>query len=173
MGTGELFTILEEGRNFVVPMGEKMICRRAVTCVLFITALLVGCGKKAPPEPPELSAPSAVRALSAQGELDAVVLHWSSPITTATGEDLSDLRGFFVLRSDVVKGERPLYDRIANIVVPVEGDTGNFEYRDTDVKPGRAYVYQVSPYNSDETMGERDKTLRINFLGDSTTVETF
>ena len=151
--------------------------RRRVFLTVMFTSILPfafgGCGKKGPPEPPELLAPSAVRQLTVTGEPDAVVLHWNVPETNASGDDLTDLGGFYVYRSEGVKGERPDYTKIADVTLAADPLVRDYTYRDTEVKGGRSYDYQVAPYNLDRLEGEAQRTIRANFLGESTTVETF
>ncbi|MCC6954461.1 MAG: hypothetical protein IT290_10110 [Deltaproteobacteria bacterium] len=146
---------------------------RSLLLSLLFLSMICGCGKKGPPEPPELTAPSAVKGFMLIGEPDAVVVRWVAPETNASGEDLGDLAGFYVFRSPVTKGERAKFEKIADVTLAPDPAIREYIYRDTDVKGGVSYDYQVSSYNLDLVEGETEKTIRATFLGEATRIETF
>ena len=56
--------------------------------ILFISLILISCGKKSFPVPPEVTAPSPVIDLTAKGQVDGIVLSWKAPLTNARGDEL-------------------------------------------------------------------------------------
>jgi hypothetical protein len=164
-----------------------------ILLILLPLLLFVGCGKKSSPRPPEAYAPSSVKFLTADGELDAVVLHWQAPDTDASDHTLLDLAGFTVRRSEYVKDESPDFEDLTDVPVAEKKDAQataaspeqttptakgekkqplQYSYSDTTVRPGKQYEYVVIPFNEDGVEGDPVSRLRVTFLGESSYFET-
>ena len=157
--------------------------RRGVAClVLLLTISLVcslaGCGRKGRPKPPEATAPTPVTNLSAEPGVGSISLTWLAPTTNASGDSLDNLERFIVLRSTVVKGQRPRPEEIGVVVVN-RGDAGaatqkgSYSFKDPVVKVGQRYEYVVVPVNDSGVEGVADRGLRISFAGESSIVDSF
>ena len=169
--------------------------RTVLFLLMFIALPLLNCGKKGDPRPPEATAPDAVRYLSAEGRVDGIILSWQAPEATGSGEDLPDLAGFRIQRSDYEEDERPDFEDIGEILVSAteelsagEGGEGltsgavskpktpveqnvRYTFRDPEVQPGRRYEYVVLPFNERGVEGEFTQVLRIRFTGESSLIE--
>jgi predicted small lipoprotein YifL len=109
-----------------------------------------GCGKKAPPLPPESDVPSAVTGLEQNVSNDVVTISWHSPAE----KDEVLVEGFYVYRSKRNPEEDcpacpDQFKRIANIYADSAkepGETQNrFTYTET-VEKGYGYKYKVIGY---------------------------
>ena len=58
-----------------------------------------GCGKKAPPIPPDSLVPGEVRNFSVQQDGQALSLQWLIPKVNVDNQPLTDIQGFQILRS--------------------------------------------------------------------------
>jgi hypothetical protein len=132
---------------------------------------LAGCGKKGSPVPPEEGAPSAIKSVNVSGLVTGVNFAWQAPETTAEGDDEPELAGFYLYRSDVIKGERPDFEEIAAIDLLASPDQKNFIYLDKDVLPGKSYDYQIRAVNVDQIESPPGKTIRVTYLGESSVIE--
>lgn len=157
----------------------KMKLIHSIVLCLFIV-MLIACGKKGLPKPPESLAPLPVNNFLAQGSLDGINLTWLAPQKTANGNDLKDLDRFFVFRSVVVRDESPEYKIIQEITVVEDLELTDqktkipephvYNYLDKDVKPGKEYDYYVVPVNQGGTKGKESPVLRVTFVGQSSAV---
>ena len=152
--------------------------KRNVIVCLVVALLLISCGRKGSPKPPEEFAPSPVKYLSARGTVNSVVLTWESPVTDASGEDLEDLAGFVVKRNIYDEEEDPDFDEIAEIEVrlseeAVEQPQSQYSFSDGAVEAGQVYDYMVLPVNEDGVDGVAGTVLRVTFIGESSRVEVF
>ncbi len=144
--------------------------------LLLILGMMISCGRKGAPKPPEDIAPVPVKYLTAKGEVDAIVLSWNVPDETAKGEELIDLAGFIVKRNVYEAGEQVDFEEIADIPfvydvqVPLK-DTPKVEFRDEDVEAGVRYQYQVVGYNEDGVEGEFGNIISVLYVGTSTVPE--
>lgn len=121
--------------------------------ILFFS-FLTGCGKKAPPLPPESVVPEAVKAFKVEGKEEGLLLSWRIPERNNDGTPLVDLAGFKVYKKDEAKvcrdcpADFPAYldiDMEAPEGVAVEGRKVYF--LDSDVAEGGRTLYRVAPYN--------------------------
>lgn len=161
--------------------GTRMNLKKILTSASLVAALLlVSCGKKAPPRPPEALAPSPVKFLTASATVDGVTLFWQSPSTTASGDPLEDLHGFVIERSEHEKGEEPDFDTLVELALPETSEPSKegteaskrFSYKDTSVKAGKSYEYSVVGVNEDGVEGAALSTIRVTFIGESSVIET-
>lgn len=72
--------------------------------VMFLVILLWGCGVKAPPTPPDVLVPKAVKDLQGTVKEGAFYLTWSLPKENVDGSKPADLVRFLVLRRDETRG---------------------------------------------------------------------
>ena len=143
--------------------------KRMLSLLLICILCACGCGKKADPEPPEASAPSPVKVLHAEGQVDAVLLTWTAPTTNAQDEDLKNLDQFFVRRADFEKDKAPDWSTVGKVKVEDPTIT-SYQYRDTEVVPGKTYQYLILPVNTDGVKGEPGQMIRVTFRGELSAV---
>lgn len=108
-----------------------------------------GCGRKAPPRPPEDVLPRPLADLAASNLPDGVQLSWSRPLLYANGERMTDLGGFLVERA--IGGELT-YQKIAELEVTDRDrfrQIRRFKHLDSDVTPGVTYRYRVVSFTVD------------------------
>ena len=72
--------------------------------VMFLVILAWGCGVKAPPTPPDVLVPEAIKDLRATVKEGALYLTWNLPEENIDGSRPVDLVGFLVLRRDETRG---------------------------------------------------------------------
>ena len=143
-------------------------------------SLLLACGKKGPPLPPEDLSPQKVISVAAEGSVTSVDLKWKAPQTSVSGKALNNLDGF-VLRRALVKNSiegnliRGKFQSIAKIRYQTEtglsGLSRDFIYRDRDVVAGQMYDYRVSAENKQGYEGKPSEVLRVLFKGRSSEIE--
>lgn len=153
-----------------------LIRKSKIFLLLGLIGISFACGRKENPRPPEDFAPSSVQALSAAGEVDAIVLNWKSPETDARGELLKDLSSFQILRKDLEEGDGARFHVLDEMEIEQEKDKSaavgkRFSYRDTNVNPGKRYEYFVLPLNDRGVEGQSSSYLRVTFIGKSSVVE--
>jgi len=108
-----------------------------------------GCGRKAPPRPPEDVLPRPLADLAASNLADGVQLSWSRPQLYADGERMTDLGGFVVERAT---GDELQYQKIATLEVTDRDrfrQIKRFKHLDRDVTIGIAYRYRVVSFTLD------------------------
>ena len=145
----------------------------AVGSVVLLIAALCGCGKKANPRPPEVTAPNVVLNLVAGTRTDGVTLSWQPPELNAAGERLSDLQVYEVQKSEYRKGSAPSFSTIATVKAVDEAGVPipAVSYEDKKVTPGATYDYIVRAVNLDGDEGRASQMLRISFRGSSSVIE--
>ncbi len=148
-----------------------------LNCLLI--ALIFGiccCGRKGAPRPPEEGAPGSVSFLTAKGAAGAVLLTWATPEENSSGRSAKSIERYIIRRAYVVGGKRGSFVD-AGIVsadeptkAAAKGAKPTFVFRDTDVKAGRIYDYEVIA-ESPIVEGESDRILRVTFSGESSKIE--
>ena len=150
--------------------------------ILFISLILISCGKKSFPVPPEVTAPSPVIDLTAKGQVDGIVLSWKSPLTNARGDELYNLRGFVISKQRNISSRKTNLKKLIEIPVIKEGDQDYilreleqkvFTFKDSDVTPGEQYFYVVRPVNESGVQGRALRTLSVTFIGESSSIDFF
>ena len=129
--------------------------------VSLVAATACGCGKKAPPIPPDSLVPGEVRNFSVQQDGQALSLQWLIPKVNIDSQPLTDIQGFQILRSKEAlfstAGCPPELFPLAKIdlafpqVGKVQGE--QVSYRDENLEPGYRYFYQVVGYDRGGHLG--------------------
>lgn len=144
---------------------------------LISLAILSSCGKKAPPQPPELNAPSRVRFLDVKPGADLISFSWQAPLTEASGDPLRDLAGFLVKKNVYIRGKKPSFIDIGLRVFDADNtnveNSPTFNFIDKDVRIGSVYQYMVVPFNEDDIEGEDVSVITIEFNGTNSTINRF
>jgi len=133
---------------------------------------LASCGVKAPPLPPEFVVPERIRDLEARVEEGAVTLKWTAPKESTDKTEMSDLKGFRVLRKAVPDSGVDCppcsgsFEEIANFtLVDLKGAVAKGDkiyYRDASIEPGITYTYAVISYNEDLYESEFSNTIEVH-----------
>lgn len=79
----------------------------AVVAGLALSSAILGCGRKAPPLPPQIIRPDATRDLSVQQVGRRAMLEWSYPSMTSAGGPLPELERIEVWRVTLPLGQEP------------------------------------------------------------------
>ncbi len=170
----DLFIILP--RTILIVKTQKQTVAYFVICLLML--LVLACGKKTAPRPPEALAPAPVKLLSAKASVDALILKWDAPSANASGDRLIDLKGFIVKRADADTGDDLDFDVIAELGLDKSdakrADTSkSYLYRDSKVEPGKKYQYLVVGVNEDDVEGAASTSIKVTFIGESSIIENF
>lgn len=153
-----------------------------VLLVPLFVVLLSSCGRRGSPKPPEATAPSPVKYLTAAGTVNSVVLTWQAPDTQADGDELLNLERFIVKRSKYEKDEAPDFEEIGEMpfqaaesgpAQPEPKQAREYIFTDQDVQPGKQYEYEVLPENDDGVEGRPSAVIRVTFTGESSYFESF
>lgn len=113
--------------------------------------LLVGCGKKTAPVPPESAVPAPVADLSGELDPEGITLRWSWPRKTEKGGSLRMVNDFTVERAeypaDGFCADCPqLYQPVATLPggpLPERPEASALSYRDQKLRPGYHYSYRI------------------------------
>jgi hypothetical protein len=110
--------------------------------------VMVGCGAKSRPIPPERTHPERINDLSAKPDSQGVQLTWSRPLKYSGGKSLRDLAGFRLLRAE---GDGP-FSEISDLPVTDQErfrKARRFAYIDTTAALGHSYRYAIIAETSD------------------------
>lgn len=137
--------------------------------VLLFLVPLSGCGRKSQPIPLYSLTPAAIEDLSYSTSERGLILTWSSPDQTTSGEPLTTLEGFEILRAEV-RGDAcdgcPLpFETVAMIpAVPRSkaNPSGITTFRQDFLQAGYRYYYKVRANNGGPASGRDSNT--ISFL---------
>lgn len=157
----------------------KHYCSSLTLLLCLSVTVLLACGKKGPPLPPEDLSPQRVRSIVAEGSVTSIDLQWKAPQTSVSGRALSNLDGFVLRRALVKSSEGSLvrgrFQSIAKIRYQTEtglsGLARDFVYKDRDVSAGQTYDYQVSAENKQGYEGQPSEIIRVLFKGRSSEIE--
>ena len=138
--------------------------------VLTGLAMLWGCGKKGPPEPPTGSRPPHVGDLAYGISGNALELTWSIPATNA--EARLPVIGFLIYRSQqpLLESACPNCPILYKIIgdVPVrdsgagKGEKPVITFSET-IEAGYRYIYKVHGYSKDGIRSETSNVVEFNF----------
>ena len=104
--------------------------------------LVVGCGVKSQPVPPQQAVPERIVGLDATAGKTGVLLSWERPDRTAGGGRLRDLGSFEVDRAE----NTGAFHQLAEVPVTDQDrfqQQPKFSYLDAGAEVGRHYRYQV------------------------------
>jgi hypothetical protein len=110
--------------------------------------VLVGCGVKSTPVPPEIVHPAAISDLHASADSAGINLTWSRPMHYVSGHSMRDLGGFVLLRGE---GNQPLQPLVELPVTDQERFSvqHTFSYVDEEAQVGNSYRYEIISRTTD------------------------
>lgn len=116
--------------------------------LLTLVAVLVGCGRKTPPVPPETVLPTPISDLHQQLDEHGVTLTWTAPNHTVQGDRLARIDGFELLRAvvsedDYCEGCPINFGRPIKISPDQTLPGDKVHYREAVLRPGYHYFYKV------------------------------
>jgi len=142
----------------------------AVLIGLTLVAIMGGCGKKGPPEPPTGSRPPTVRDLGYSVSNNTINLSWTIP--QPDEEAQLPITGFLIFRSQqsLVERECPncpiLFKSIGDVPVrgPGPGQPGEPPITFTEtIEPGYRYIYKVHGYSADGIRSRNSNFVEFTF----------
>jgi hypothetical protein len=133
-----------------------MMKHKTFPMVMFLVILAWGCGVKAPPIPPDVLVPKAIKDLRGTVKEGAFYLTWSLPKENMDGSKPVDLARFRVLRRDETRGcpECPgefMVKAEIDLSTPtpkgylLEGNT--VTWKDSGLTEGVIYMYKIIGVN--------------------------
>lgn len=153
---------------------RKAGIRRSILfcCIVFAACSVFSCGRKGDPFLSVPLAPSKVRAVTAVGRPDGIILHWQPPRDNTDDSDLLDLAGFHIFRARVASQDYcpacPVsYEKLLDY--EYRGPAGRrperrrYLYRDTAVRHGSVYIYQLQAYNAGGVSGPASEPVVVHY----------
>ena len=120
-----------------------------------------GCGRKAPPKPPQDVVPKTITDLSAASEAEGIRLSWSRPETYANGTRMNDLGGFWLERATP---SEPSFSRLETLEVSDRErfrQLKRFQHLDRSAQPGITYMYRVVSFTTDRYVSEPSNVVSV------------
>jgi hypothetical protein len=114
----------------------------------FASTIVIGCGVKSQPIPPEAARPEKIASLEAANAKEGIRLTWDRPENYTGGAKLKDLGSFTISRAE--EGKPPA--KIGDIQVTDQGRfqvQNAFEFIDGSIVIGKTYHYQVTSSTTD------------------------
>jgi predicted small lipoprotein YifL len=116
--------------------------------ILIALLLLVGCGRKTPPVPPNAVIPEAITNLEYQADDTGVTLSWTYPNRSIDGKNIENIRAFqlykaIIAEADYCEGCPIIYDETITVDARGVKPKARLSYVDTDFMLGYHYVYMV------------------------------
>lgn len=141
---------------------------RWLGCLIAVILIVVGCGKKDDPIPPQVKLPT-VTDLVTVSTPEGVVMNWTMAV------QIADIGRFKILRSVTGRGNeacpgcpqeyRPYREAaLAEARLHREG-INNFRYVDTDVRNGSFYSYRIAICNRTGYCGEASNEAGVIHTG--------
>lgn len=159
---------------------------------------LAGCGKYAPPRPPEDFSPGQVESLQVTAQMQGVQFKWSSPDKDLRGRTLKTIEGYRIYRKELVHPHNVLDESVDEELIETIPDTHlaeleglrrqaeeqgqltrrvkvdlekmKFEFTDINVRAGQTYVYRIVPFNQGGVEGAANQLVKVLFRGESSEV---
>jgi hypothetical protein len=131
----------------------------ALLLTLFL-AIVLGCGRKTLPRPPELVAPEVIKNLQASNAKDGIQLTWERPTRYADGSRMLDLGGFQIERS-TAGGEFVLLGSLQVTDRDRFRQIRSFRYLDSAVSDGNVYRYHIVSFTTDRYFSLPSNTVEI------------
>ena len=153
-----------------VSKGLPAMIAMVVLIGLTPVAMMGGCGKKGPPEPPTGSRPPTVRDLGYGVSKNTIKLSWTIPQPDEEAQVL--ITGFLIFRSQqsLVERECPncpiLFKSIGDVPVrgPGPGQPGEPPITFTEtIEPGYRYIYKVHGYSADGIRSRNSNFVEFTF----------
>lgn len=172
---------------------DARFLRLLSSAVLLALVVLSGCGRFAPPIPPEKVAPQAVGDLTATATEKGVLLKWTTPESDRRDKPLRFIDGFSVFRKDIrinkdVTNDEIPFELLSEIQdkaiedrerrreeaknigaisrrVKLDPTLSAHEYLDETLEMNKTYLYKVVPTNQGGVEGEVRQFVSITFRG--------
>ncbi len=152
----------------------KCIIRRRLffyICIfIFLNTFLIGCGKKAPPVPPQRFIPPVVNDLSYRLAGSTLNLNWTLPEIKKT--KTTDIAGCIVFRARTSVSESdcptcpPKFESVADLPFGVDNQTKKnlktMNYGES-LTQGYRYTYKVNCYSAKGVSGQDSNTVEFNY----------
>ncbi|MCI5221332.1 MAG: hypothetical protein D3924_01275, partial [Candidatus Electrothrix sp. AR4] len=118
---------------------------------LFLMTGLSGCGYKGMPVPPQALIPESINDLRYELTDQGVILHWSYPTRTVSGENITEIDSFLLYRAEVPTGAycatcpvpfaKPIKLPGGTISEQEGSKTDNYEV--TPLRPAHKYFFKI------------------------------
>ena len=142
-----------------------------IALILATVAVVGGCGKKGPPEPPTGSRPPRIKDLGYGVSQNTLTLSWNIPQPDEKAQ--LPIAGFRIYRAQQSVSEREcancpiLFKEIGD--VPIRdtgpGQTGQTPIKFTDtIESGYRYFYKVHGYSGDGILSRSSNVIEFNFI---------
>ena len=128
--------------------------------------IILGCGKKGPPEPPSGNKPAQVRDLGYSISENTIKLSWTIPETTEKAK--SPVVGFLIFRFQQSAHEREcpncpvIFKQVGDVPARSVGPGLAPRVFSQTIEPGYRYIYKVKAYD-DGGVASRDSNF-VQFL---------
>ncbi len=121
--------------------------RRGIVCI-GVLVMLVGCGRKTPPVPPNSVIPEPIRTLQYRADDTGATLWWTYPERSIDGRSIENIRTFHLHKAMIPEAdycqECPVvYDQVIKVDGRGAEPKATLTYVDKDLQPGYHYVYMV------------------------------
>ena len=151
-------------------------CRPAIfaltiAMILATVAVMAGCGKKGPPEPPTGSRPPRIKDLGYGVSQNTLTLSWNIPQPDEKAQ--LPIVGFRIFRAQQPVSEREcancpiLFKEIGDVPVrgagPGQAGQPPIMFTDT-IESGYRYFYKVHGYSDDEIWSRSSNIIQFNFI---------
>ena len=135
-------------------------------CILCISVLLLGCGKKGPPRPPRRQDPPNVIDLQHDIKENQVELSWTVPKKERRLQ--SDLAGFKVYRSKITLSEAdcencPLRFTMVHDIGLLNKKVGDQVKFSDPLDPGYSYTYIIKSYSGNGMISADSNEVKFVF----------
>ncbi len=139
--------------------------------ILATVAVMGGCGKKGPPEPPTGSRPPRIKDLGYGVSQNTLTLSWNIPRPDEKAQ--LPIAGFRIYRAQQSVSEREcancpiLFKEIGDVPArgTGSGQTGQAPIMFTDtIESGYRYFYKVHGYSGDGILSHSSNVIEFNFI---------
>jgi hypothetical protein len=124
-----------------------MIKRNIIALIYIFLFIAIGCGKKAPPRPPNVSQPNPPTELSAKLESGGVLLKFKLPLKNDDGSDFTDFKGVEIYKVHVTDTDSFCANCDEGYELVYEGEAkvsdGYISFIDKNIDASAIYFYKV------------------------------
>ncbi len=134
----------------------------SLAAAVLASLVVIGCGVKSPPVPPQQAVPERIVGLDAVSQKGGVLLSWERPDRTAGGGRLRDLGSFEIDRAE----NTGLFHSLIQIPVTDQDrfqQQRKFSYLDTGPEVGHHYRYQVISATLDQYRSDPSNEAEITY----------